>query len=173
MIALAVPEKVRTQLDGISQTVLQMPLKVRTPHLTLIPPFTTAEPTQKIVDIVQGNGLNLSKTELSLSRLQFFHQHRRHVLVSSVEPTALVTDLHTLILEKVQSFIQIDLSPYSDGILPPFDPHITLNYNARLIDEKVLRETQPLLQNIKFHLPHPVVFFEKEKGVWVTMGSNH
>lgn len=98
-------------------------------HMSLLPPFF----------------LNENKTETELSRIiseiswkpfeakfvgvRLSEQRMRKYLFLKVGPEQSCMELSLLIEKQIEGMVNVDKTPYLNGEVPKFEPHVTIDYN--------------------------------------------
>jgi len=137
--------------------------KVKTPHLSILWPFflNTGVTEKKILEKVRN--ISFESFEVRLSKLSVWEQKNKKILVVEVEPKEKFQKIFGEVLLALRSDIVFDKSVFSEGLLPSFLPHITIDYDFK-------REISTL-QNQELNETFPAekvdLYREEEKGKWI------
>ena len=136
--------------------------KVRTLHLTFIPPFTIDCPNTlfKIQETIN----QLPDTNHSFFFGQpgiFTVRDNRQVLYLPLKPAAPLQAIHQYITDNLSSLIQIETKNFKSDEIPEFLPHITLDYHFNQPDlNSYIPPADP------FNLEMPRLLEERAPGIW-------
>ena len=134
-IAIPIPQHIQTILNDLSQQATGKPSPVLFPHISLIPPFTLKDRVaeENISHIVST--IKIAAFSAHLGSIDVFHQHDRSILIINVEPNEIFENHNATITTILSPFIIIDTTPYTDGVVPKFRAHTTIDYDAKLQPE--------------------------------------
>ncbi len=134
-VAISIPQHIQHILNDLSQQATGKPSPVLFPHISLIPPFmlkdrVTEENISHIVSTIK-----ITSFSAHLGSIDMFHQHGRSLLIIYVEPNTILEEHSTAITTILVPFMTIDTAPYTNGVIPKFRAHTTIDYDARLQSE--------------------------------------
>lgn len=164
-VAVPIPPSIVEKLNALCIRLTGHASPVRFHHISLIPPFTlrVGVTEQQCIDAMRG--IVIQPVAASLRNLGTFHQLDRVILVGHVEPNAVLATYANQIQNALQPFVQIDATPYTNGIVPTFEAHTTIDYNATLL----IPESEISQIDVN-EIDWPIILFgmykEIEKGVW-------
>lgn len=134
-IAIPIPQQIQHVLDDLSQQATGKPSPVLFPHISLIPPFTLKDKVteENVSHIVSA--IKMTPFSAHLGSIDAFHQHDRSLFIIYIEPNEIFEQHNTTIKTILDPFIIMDTAPYTDGIVPKFRAHTTIDYDAKLRPE--------------------------------------
>lgn len=141
---------------------------VRFHHITLVSPFTLLDEhdLQRCIDAVRT--YTFPSFSAHISHLGTFHQLDRTLLVAHVEPHDVLGQHASHLNQTLSPYIQLDTTPYTDGVVPAFDAHTTLDYNTMLIVPESSLSTYDV-GNIQWDIHSLKMYKEVEQGKWETV----
>lgn len=161
LIAILLPQDLEQKLRAAYLAAYKTACKVKTLHLTLIPPFTL-QSEDKIAQIqMYLSKLPRFRQAFTVDTPNVFVQYKRKILYLPVLPPKPVKTLYDELSHQYQNHMDIDVSKYSNRKVPEFVPHITLAYNFKG-DHNILK-----FPNESFTLPKPELLKEQSPGVWL------
>ena len=131
-VAIALPQHIQQILHNLSQQATGKPSPVLFPHISLIPPFTLKDKVteENVAHIVSE--IKITPFSANLGSIDVFHQHGRTLLITYVESNDIFEEHNTAMTTILAPFIIIDTTPYTDGVVPKFRAHTTIDYDAKL-----------------------------------------
>lgn len=138
--------------------------KVKTPHLSILWPFYLNAGVAKETILKKIKNISFESFEARLSKLSVWEQKDKKILVVEVEPKDKFQKIFGEVLLVLRSDIVFDKSVFSEGLLPSFLPHITLNYN---FDGDMLGWDEQGLNKYSFTVDSIGLYREEERGKWV------
>ena len=135
--------------------------KVKTPHLSILWPFFLNSGVTEKTILKNIKNISFDSFEAKLSKLSVWVQKNKKILVVEVEPQKTFQKIFGEVLLILRSDIVFDKSVFSDGLLPSFLPHITLDYDFKGAVEEV-NSKESIFEVSKIGL-----FREEEGGKWV------
>ena len=93
------------------------------------------------------------------SSLGLFEQRERKFLHALIEPADECGELAQRLSVALEVMIEIDTSPYTNGVIPSFEAHVTLDYNFEGEIPKTVPEVEFVVEK--------VAVFKGENGEWV------
>ena len=134
-VAVTIPQHIQHILNDLSQQATGKSSPVLFPHISLIPPFTLKDKVteENVAHIVSA--IKITPFSAHLGSIDIFHQHHRSILIVYVEPDDIFEEHSTTITTILSPFITIDTAPYTDGVVPKFRAHTTIDYDAELQSE--------------------------------------
>lgn len=164
-VAVPIPHTVVTLLHALCVQLTGHTSPVRFHHISLVPPFTLRDGIreQQCIDTIRT--ISLQPFDTHIQKLGTFHQLNRVILVGHVEPNDMLAHYAQQIQTALQPYIQIDTTPYTNGMVPPFDAHITIDYDAAFLDSELQLE-QIKIEEIDWTIDSFGLYKEVEKGLW-------
>ena len=147
-------------------------LPVKNLHLSILWPFyLNAGVTEEII-LEKLKNILFENFEAKLLKLLVWEQKNKKILVVEMEPKSKFQKIFGEILMVLRKDIVFDKSVFSEGLLPDFLPHITLNYN---FDGDISGWNEQELGKYSFTVDKIGLYREEERGkwlkVWVDSGS--
>ncbi|KKR67333.1 MAG: hypothetical protein UU09_C0032G0015 [Microgenomates group bacterium GW2011_GWA2_40_6] len=138
--------------------------KVKTPHLSILWPFflNTGVTEKNILEKVRN--ILFESFEARLSKLSVWEQKDKKILVVEVEPKEKFQKIFGEVLLALRSDIVFDKSVFSEGLLPNFLPHITIDYDFNGDVSKL--DKQELIKCF-FAVDKMGLYREEERGRWI------
>ena len=128
--------------------------RIKTLHLTFIPPFTTSDPS-----IIQNYLTTpLHPTSFTTGSPGIFSRHRQ-ILYLPLHPTPPLESYYRSLFPLLRPLITFESSDFPPDTIPAFLPHITLDYDF----------TYPLhwsLPALSVDLTQPQLLLEHQPGIW-------
>lgn len=135
-------------------------LPVKNLHLTLIAPFFIKEGQEESEIIKKIKEVKLCPFTAKFTGLDFFEQKGRKILYAKADPEIEFKELSERLKILIDDLIEMDIGPYTDGTVPSFKAHVTLDYD--------FRETIPKkIYELPFQVEE-MFLFKEENGVWLT-----
>ena len=104
-------------------------ISVKNMHMSLLPPFFLKEGVSESELVTKIREIKFDRFEAYFSGLSEFVQREKRILHARVEPEDKCLELSERLFKAVRELIEIDVNPYTKGIVPAFQAHVTLNYN--------------------------------------------
>ena len=128
------------------------------------------EQTKRHITILSGSSLEKVRNilfesfEARLSKLSVWEQKDKKILVVEVEPKEKFQKIFGEVLLALRSDIVFDKSVFSEGLLPNFLPHITIDYDFNGDVSKL--DKQELIKCF-FAVDKMGLYREEERGRWI------
>ncbi|HAU98601.1 MAG: hypothetical protein UX04_C0004G0025 [Microgenomates group bacterium GW2011_GWF2_45_18] len=101
---------------------------VYSPHITLIPPFfCDLAHANNVADVISNS--QPFPVPISLTDSGVFHQNGKSILFLHAEPAEEIAKFAENLELKFADMITIDLTPYTNQQRPPFEAHLTVEYD--------------------------------------------
>ena len=164
-VAVPIPENIVTLLNALCVRLTGHASPVRFHHISLVPPFMLRDGMreQQCIDTIRT--ISLKPFDVYIKKLGTFHQLGRMILVGHVEPNDVLARYAQHIQIALQPYIQIDSTPYTNAVIPPFDAHTTIDYDAKFLDAG-LQLDQIEIEKIDWTINSFRMYKEIEKGLW-------
>lgn len=137
--------------------------KVKTPHLSILWPFFLNDKTREKTIKNKLKNISIDSFEARLSRLSVWEQKDKKILVVEVDPKDKFQKIFGGVLLALRSEIMFDKSVFSEGLLPSFSPHITVDYDFN----GEISTLQKLKLNKTFLVEEVDLYREEGEGEWV------
>jgi len=139
-------------------------LPVKNLHLSILWPFyLNAGVTEEII-LEKLKNILFENFEAKLLKLLVWEQKNKKILVVEMEPKSKFQKIFGEILMVLRKDIVFDKSVFSEGLLPDFLPHITLNYN---FDGDISGWNEQELGKYSFTVDKIGLYREEERGKWL------
>lgn len=164
-VAVPIPENVVTLLNTLCVQLTGHTSPVRFHHISLVPPFTLRDgiSEQQCIDTIRT--ISMQPFDAYVKKLGTFHQLDRVILVGHVEPNDVIAHYAQQIQLALQLYIHIDTTPYTNGVVPRFDAHTTIDYDATfLVSEAQISSI--LIEKNTWNIAAFGMYKEIEQGVW-------
>jgi len=136
--------------------VAEMPVKNL--HLTLMAPFFIKENSSEKEIIEKVSKIIFKEFISKFTSLGCFEQKGRKILYARAELENEFLKLAERVREVLINLVEMDLSPYTDSIVPSFKAHVTLDYDFKdVVPENFLEISFPV---------EKMVIFKEENGEW-------
>jgi len=147
------------------------PLTLDHLHLTLIPSFFL-NPGTSLTSFITSHTQVCDRTVVcALGTPKFFNTHNRYILYLPVlNPEPLIT-LHDYLVNRLSDYLNFDLSVYDQPILPPYLPHVTIDYHFTG-DQTPALSWQLLPPQTTLTLSRLVILGETKPNVWTLIPNN-
>lgn len=137
------------------QDAYNEPCRVRTLHLTYIPPFTTST-INSVISRLQSIPIPpLTYTPQSPD----LFKRKRHILYLPLQPAAPLQTYVQTLLPLIRQYITFEATDFPKNEIPDFLPHITLSYDFKL-------NQAPLQPPATVTVLPPALLEETGPGIW-------
>jgi 2'-5' RNA ligase len=134
---------------------------VKNLHLSILWPFFINSGVAEEAILKKIKNISFECFEAKLSKSLVWEQKNKKILVVEVEPKEKFQKIFGEVLLTLRSDILFDKSVFSEGLLPSFLPHITIDYDFKgKIEEINLKESV-------FKVSEVDLYREEERGKWV------
>ncbi len=164
-VAVPIPSNIVDKLHALCVRLTGHNSPVRFHHISLVPPFMLRDGVneQQCIDALRT--VSIQPFDARIIKVGTFHQLDRTILVAHVEPNDVLATYASQIQTALEPFIRIDIAPYTNGVIPPFDAHITIDYDAKAVEIKLgLEHTE--VEEIDWSISSFGMYKEIEKGLW-------
>lgn len=168
LIAVPLSEEVRQKLNEICISLTGKPSTVRFPHITLVPPFTLNNNVTEVQAVEAIRSLPFSPFTASIEGPELFHQKERNILVIKIGPNDVFEQYANSLSTLLAPVMEIDTTPYTQGSVPAFRAHTTLEYNTSLTSVSGVQEKQ----NISWTIGRFGLYKEIGPGQWEPVWEN-
>lgn len=164
-VAIPIPPSIVEKLNTLCVQLTGHISPVRFHHISLVPPFLLRDgmSEQQCIDTLRT--ISLKPFYAYVKKLGTFHQKNRMILVAHVEPNDVLAHYAQQIQIALRPYIQIDITPYTNGVVPPFEAHTSIDYDAKFLDAGLQLE-QIKIERIDWTINSFGMYKEVKKGVW-------
>ncbi len=168
IIVYSLPKPIEEKIRKAYLEVFNKPLPIKNLHLTLLPPFSLIEKDglNKIKAYLRKN--KILKINASISTPNLFVNPGETILYLPVEPKKEISKFYEKLSTFSKDLIKIETSLYHTDEIPPFLPHISLNYDFTF-NSKSLTGLSEKLDNVNFILSKPTLMIKNASGSWETI----
>lgn len=167
LIAVPLPADSRAQLNELYKSVTGEDLAIDTMHLSLEFPFFLRHSREDEFK-ARLRDIYLTTFPVECVRLGVFHQKDKKMLYMKIQPAERFIDLHETIRREMSEYYTLDTSIYDNGIVPMYDPHLSLKYDLQF-SEDIIKKLDDALRGFTFPAKNVAFYKELEKGVWETV----
>jgi len=152
-LAYSLPTALKAHIQQEYSRLFGRLYPVNLPHITLLPPFTSSESNIENTAIKALGSLGQNPIVAYPSPPKYFVQKDKiipYIPLIPIEPFLL---LHHNLEDALEPHIDYDLAPYESGHLPPYLPHITLDYKLPVDELPKLASWKNPDRSFKFSAP--------------------
>jgi 2'-5' RNA ligase len=141
IVAYLIPPKFGDKIRSVYENIFKKALPIENLHLTLIPPFSVEnkkdlDSVKKYLDKFKNKVITLKAGEANL-----FVSPGESILYLPLEPKGEITKIYNNLNSFSKNLIKIETSLYHSDEVPPFLPHISLDYNFKYNSQTLLSLT--------------------------------
>jgi len=129
ILIVPVPEQTQLLLRNTYKQVTDRALPIQHLHISILHPFFLKQDRTEEELYEALRRINIAPFTASYSSVGVYHQHDKKILHITLQPQDKFSQLHQKSLESIQDYIDFDKAPFTGGIIPTFDPHISLDYD--------------------------------------------
>jgi len=159
-IAIKIVPEIVVKLKDFYKDNFLTELPVKNFHLTLVAPFFIKEGFSEDEVLGKIKEVKVYPFTAKFIGLDCFEQKGRNILYAKAEPEIEFKELWEKCNTVLRDLIEFDTLPYSEGKVPVFKAHATLDYDFR----EIIPENFP---EISFDV-EKIVVFKEENGVWAS-----
>ena len=160
MVAFNPPRRLDGQLRVAFHKTFNKHIDIINLHLTLLPPFSLRNKGQE-ADLMKGvKKFEFTYPNLTFGQAGLFKNPDRTILYVPILPEKPFQSLHKKMVSLFEKVIEFETTAYPDNQVPPFIPHISLDYGF-IFSEDILSKLDTNLPKISFTLIGPRLFLKK------------
>jgi len=157
-VAIKVVSETVEELKKFYRDNFSTELSVKNVHLTLVAPFFLKESSDEDELVKKVKEIKVYPFTAKLTGLDFFEQKGRKILYTKAEPENNFLELAERVKIALKSSVEMDIGPYTNGIVPIFKAHVTLDYDfGEIIPETFFDILFPVKK---------ISLFKEESGTW-------
>jgi 2'-5' RNA ligase len=161
---IEIPPEVVDFLRGFYLRKTGKGISVRSVHLSILWPFFLNEKTDEKTIFDKFKSILVDSFEAKLLKFLVWEQKNKKILVVVVEPRERFKKIFNEVLAKLRDDIVFDKSVFSEGKLPEFLPHITIDYNFADSEDG---GNEGELGKCFFTVDKMNLYREEERGKWI------
>ncbi len=172
LLAVSLPQEKKALLEAAYLRATGQPIAIQNTHISLEFPFFLAERVGERDFLNRATQIPFFTFTATLSKTGMYRQKGKAILFLRAQPEAKFLELHGDLRRELQEYYRLDTSVYDGGVVPMYEPHLTLNYDFTGTEDQRKKIAEEL-KDFSFEVSNVELLKEVDKGVWVTMGSNH
>lgn len=139
-IATSLPKECVEKLDQICIQITGHPSPVHFHHITIVSPFMIKNGST--VDNVFGviKSIHFDSFEALFGKIDVFTQHDRKILHVEIEPAEIFERLHERYGSAIAPYVELDTSPFTNGVIPQYRAHTTIDYNVENVSSELINQ---------------------------------
>lgn len=163
IVVFILPSELQKKIKEIYRKTFNKDLTITNLHLTFLPPFSLKEDVD--LKTVKENLKKFKKTKIKafFSSPDLFRNPGETILFLPVEPKGKITDLYERINNQNKNLIKFETSLYHTDEVPPFLPHVSLDYDFTF-NSKTLKKLEENLEKFYFDIKCPILVKRKASG---------
>lgn len=165
IVVYDLPKKIDKEIKLAYEATFKKKLPILNLHLTLLPPFSLIE--QKNLTLLKENINKLKSISISANLFSpsLFRNPGETILYLPVNPEKELSKVHDKLESISKDMIKFETSLYHTDEVPPFLPHISLDYNFTF-NSKTLIKLEENLKDTNFKLTNPILMVQNPSGKW-------
>jgi len=129
ILTVPVPETTQNYLKKWYERSFSSSLPIEHLHISLLHPFFLRKGVTEEQLTHSLQHLKSSEFSASMINLGIYSQKGKNILYINLGPKEKFQELYEEILHRAQALIEFDTTPFTNGKIPDFDPHISLDYD--------------------------------------------
>jgi len=170
IVILKIPKNIENKIKSSYKETYDKNIPIKNLHLTLLPPFSLK--SKESLELLKNNIKKNKPVKITASygTPNLFGNPQETILYLPIEPEKEITKLHEKINNENKNLINFETSLYHTDEVPPFLPHISLDYNFTY-NSTTLPKLEDNLDVATFNLIGPFLMVQRPSGNWIKVNN--
>lgn len=165
IVVYSIPNTVERKIKNVYQEIFNKTLPIKNLHLTLLPPFSLInKDTLKKLKTFTKN-VKESKIEANIASPELFTNPGETILYLPVEPKKKIIKVFDKLNTFSKDLIKFETSLYHTDEVPPFLPHISLDYDFTFNSDTLIKLSEKL-GKLNLILNKPIIMVKTSQESW-------